>query len=130
MLYPPSGYQANPNNYVADGKVKTSLNTYTNMPAKLLNAAYNFQFVSMDGSMGVHNGPFAVGLLKASIANLSGISATGGLPDTWEIRYFGANFATNPAAGPNAVNNSAGCPNWMMYALGLRPNGSFTSATA
>ena len=28
-------------------------------------------------------------------------------------------FATNPAAGPNAVNNSAGVPNWMMYALGL-----------
>ena len=57
--------------------------------------------------MGVHNGPFAVGLLKASIANLTGISTTGGLPDAWEIQYFGSNFATNPAAGPNAVNNSA-----------------------
>jgi hypothetical protein len=126
MLYPPSGYQANANNYVADGKVKTSLSTYTNMPAKFLNAAYNFQFVQMDGSMGVHNGPFAVGLLKASIANLSGISTTGGLPDAWEVQYFGSNFATNPAAGPNAVNNSAGVPNWMMYALGLAPNASFT----
>jgi hypothetical protein len=126
MLYPPSGYQANPNNYVADGKVKTSLSTYTNMPAKFLNAAYNFQFVAMDNSFGVHNGPFAVGLLKASIANLTGISTTGGLPDAWEIQYFGSNFATNPAAGPNAVNNTAGVPNWMMYALGLAPNASFT----
>jgi len=127
MLFPPSGYQANANNYVADGKVKTSLSTYTNMPAKFLNAAYNFQFVQMDGSMGVHNGPFAVGLLKASIANLSGISTTGGLPDTWEIQYFGSNFATNTAAGPNAVNNVNGLPNWMMYALGLNP---FSSSTA
>ena len=71
--------------------------------------------------MGVHNGPFAVGLLKASIANLTGISTTGGLPDAWEIQYFGSNFATNPAASPDAVNNSAGVPNWMMYALGLAP---------
>jgi hypothetical protein len=127
MLYPPSAYQANPNNYVADGKVKTSLSTYTNMPAKFLNAAYNFQFVQMDNSYGVHNGPFAVGLLKASIANLTGISTSGGLPDAWEIQYFGSNFATNPAAGPNAVNNNGGMPNWMMYALGLSP---FSSSTA
>ena len=34
--------------------------------------------------------------------------------------------ATNPAAGPNAVNNSAGVPNWMMYALGLAPTAGFT----
>jgi hypothetical protein len=127
MLFPPSGYQANPNNYVADGKVKTSLSTYTNMPAKFLNAAYNYQFVQMDNSYGVHNGPFAVGLLKASIANLSGISTTGGLPDAWETQYFGSNFATNSAAGPNAVNNNGGMPNWMMYALGLSP---FSSSTA
>ena len=124
-LYPPSGYQANPANYVADGRVKTSLSTYTNMPQKFLNAAYNYQFVSMDGSKGVHNGPFAVGLLKASIANLSGISTTGGLPDAWLSQYFGPGFATNPAAATYAVNNTNGVPNWMMYALGLAPNAGF-----
>ena len=58
---------------------------------------------------------------------MSGISTTGGLPDTWEIQYFGSNFATNTAAGPNAVNNVNGLPNWMMYALGLNP---FSSSTA
>ena len=119
-LYPPSSYQANPANYVADGKVKTSLSTYTNMPAKFLNAAYNFQFVSMDGSLGVHNGPFAVGLLKASIGNLTGDANNDGLPDAWQISYFGANFATNPAAAYNAVNTS-GYPNWLMATLGLSP---------
>jgi hypothetical protein len=98
----------------------------TNWPTKFLNAVYNLEFVANDASLGVHNGPFAVGLLKASIANLTGISTTGGLPDVWEIHYFGANFATNPAASPDAINNSAGVPNWMMYALGLAPNAGFT----
>ena len=126
-LYPPSGYQANPANYVADGKVKTSLSTYTNMPQQFLNAAYNYQFVSMDGSLGVHNGPFAVGLLKASIGNLSGDANGDGLQDNWQIGYFGAGFATNAAAAPNAINNTNGLPNWMMYALGLSP---FSGSTA
>jgi hypothetical protein len=124
-LLPNSTYQANANNYVADGLVK-SPSSQTNWPAKFLQASYNWQFVSMDGSLGVHNGPFAVGLLKASIANLTGISTVGGLPDAWEIDYFGPGFATNALAGPNAVNNSAGVPNWMMYALGLAPNAGFT----
>jgi len=127
MLLPNSTYQANPANYVADGLVKTTIRTtQTNWPTKFLQAVYNWQYVANDGSLGVHNGPFAVGLLKASIANLTGISTTGGLPDSWEVQYFGSNFATNPAASPYAVNNSAGVPNWMMYALGLNPSAGFT----
>ena len=125
-LYPPSGYQANANNYVADGKVKTSLSTYTNMPAKFLNAAYNWQFVKNDGSFGVHNAAFAVGLLKASIGDLTGDNNEDGLPDSWQIAYFGPGFATNSAASPNAINNSAGVPNWMMCSLNLSPYGAFT----
>ena len=93
---------------------------------KFLQAAYNWQFVSNDGSLGVHNAFYAVGLLKASIANLTGVSTTGGLPDAWLSQYFGPGFATNAAAGPNAVNNTNGLPNWMMYALGLSPIAGFT----
>lgn len=129
MLLPPPTYQANPSNYVADGQIKTAATfrtVPTNWPTKFLKAVYNFEFVANDGSLGVHNGPFAVGLLKASIANLTGVSTVGGLPDAWEIQYFGSNFATNPAASPYAVNNSAGVPNWMMYALGANPFGAFT----
>jgi len=125
MLLPPKGYQANSANYVADGVVK-SPSAQTNWPTKFLQAYYNYQFVSMDNSYGVHNGPFAVGLLKASIANLTGVSTSSGLPDAWEIGYFGANFASNPQAAPNAINNSAGIPNWMMYAVGANPFGAFT----
>jgi hypothetical protein len=66
-----------------------------------LEAAYNYLFVQSDGSLGVHNTAYAVGLLQASIANL-----------------------TNPAAAPNAINNTNGVPNWMMYALGLNPTQS------
>ncbi len=130
MLLPPTTYQANAANYVADGLVKTAATfrtVPTNWPTKFLNAVYNFEFVANDNSFGVHNGPFAVGLLKASIANLTGISTTGGLPDAWEIAYFGANFASNAAAAPNAVNNTNGIPNWMMYALGLDPHSGSTT---
>ncbi|MGD0744286.1 MAG: multiheme c-type cytochrome [Verrucomicrobiota bacterium] len=107
-------------NGVVDGLVKTPSVT-TNWATKYLNAAYNWQFVDSDGSLGVHNAAYAVGLLKASIGDLIGDSNGDGLPDSWQIGYFGANYATNPQAGPNAINNTAGFPNWMMYALGLNP---------
>jgi hypothetical protein len=125
-LLPPSGYQSNPNNYAGDGKVKTSASFYTNMPAKFLKAGYNFQFVTADGSLGVHNAAYTVGLLKASIGDLTGDANGDTLPDSWQAAYFGANFATNALAGPNAVNNTAGVPNWMMCTLGLDPRGAFT----
>jgi hypothetical protein len=118
-LLPPGTYQANVANYVADGLVK-SPKAYTNMPAKFLKAIYNYQFVNMDNSFGIHNAPFAVGLLKASIGDLTGDANNDGLPDAWQIGYFGS--ATNAAAAPNAINNTNGLPNWMMYALGLDPH--------
>ena len=62
---------------------------YTNMPAKFLKAYYNWEFVYYDGSYGVHNAPFAVGLLKASIADLTGDANNDGLPDAWQTNYFG-----------------------------------------
>jgi hypothetical protein len=126
MLLPPATYQANVANYVADGLVK-SPKAYTNMPAKFLKAIYNYQFVSMDNSFGVHNAPFAVGLLKASIGDLTGDANNDGIPDAWQIGYFGSNFATNALAGLNGINNTNGLPNWMMYALGLDPHSGSTA---
>jgi hypothetical protein len=117
-LLPPKGYQANVANYIADGLVK-SPSAQSNMPAKFLKAIYNYQFVSLDNSYGIHNAPFAVGLLKASIADLSGDANNDGIPDAWQISYFGS--VTNAMAAPNAINNTNGLPNWMMYALGLAP---------
>jgi hypothetical protein len=109
-----------PNSHgVVDGTVKTSLSVTTNWTTNQLMAAYNFQFVSADGSLGVHNAPFATGLLKASIANLTGVSVPGGLPDAWEIQYFGS--ITNASGAPDASPANDGIPNWLKYSLGLNP---------
>ena len=120
-LLPNSTYQSNPSNYVADGLVKTigRSSTQTNWPAKFLKGAYNWQFVSSDGSLGVHNAPFAVGILKASIGDLTGDANNDGLPDAWQIQYFGS--ANIPNAAPNATPAGDGVPIWLKYSLGLNP---------
>lgn len=104
---------------VVDGTVKSSLSFKTNWTQAQLQAGYNWQFVANDGSLGVHNAPFAAGILKASIANLTGISVPGGLPDWWVTQYFGS--TTNTLADPNASPAGDGVPNWVKYALGLNP---------
>jgi cytochrome c1 len=53
-----------------DNSVKTSLNIDSTWTKPQLEAAYNWLFVNNDGSRGIHNTAYAVGLLKASIANL------------------------------------------------------------
>jgi predicted nucleic-acid-binding Zn-ribbon protein len=106
-------------NGVIAGVAQTSLTTTTNWTTNQLNAAYNWQFVNNDGSLGVHNAPFATGLLKASIANLTGVSVPGGLPDAWEIANFGS--LTNALGAPNADPAGDGIPNWLKYSLGLNP---------
>lgn len=101
------------------GTVKSSLNIDATWTQPQLAAAYNWLFVNNDGSRGIHNTAYAVGLLKASIANLTGTSVPGGLPDAWVIQYFGS--TTNRNGLPNANPTGDGIPNWMKYALGLDP---------
>jgi hypothetical protein len=85
-----------PNSHgIVDGTVKTSLSVTTNWTTAQLQAAYNFQFVSADGSLGIHNAPFATGLLNASIADLIGPAVPGSF-DAWATNYFGS--LTNPEA--------------------------------
>jgi len=116
-LLPNSTYRAN-GNYVADGLIK-SPSVKTNWQTRFLQAAWNWQFVSMDRSKGVHNAPYAVGVLKASIADLTGDSNNDNLPDAWQIQYFGS--ITNTFAAPNANPANDGIPNWLKYYLGLDP---------
>jgi len=84
-----------------------------------LKAAYNYLFVVEDGSYGIHNLSYAVGLLKASIADLSGDANNDTLPDAWQVQYFGS--YNDPMAAPNACPAGDGVPNWMKYNLGLDP---------
>jgi hypothetical protein len=53
------------------GKPKTALTIDNTWTQPQLEAAYNWLFVSEDKSKGVHNTAYAVGLLKASIADLT-----------------------------------------------------------
>ncbi len=108
---------------VIDGAVKVPVTAKT-WTAPQMEAAYNWQFVTEDRSMGIHNTAYTVGLLKASIANLTGDANNDGMPDAWQVQYYGN--INNPAAAPNAINPNSGVPNWMMYALGLDPNAAFT----
>ena len=52
------------------GQAKTSLSIDSTWTQPQLEAAYNWLFVNNDGSLGIHNMAYTVGLLKASIADL------------------------------------------------------------
>ncbi len=101
------------------GLVKSSLAIDSTWTRPQLEAAYNWLFVNNDGSQGIHNTAYAVGLLKASIANLTGDANNDGLPDAWQVQYFGS--ITSPAAAPDATPARDGIPNWLKYALGIDP---------
>ncbi|MBI3281139.1 MAG: hypothetical protein HYZ57_14995 [Acidobacteria bacterium] len=52
------------------GKEKSSLSIDSSWTRPQLKAAYNWKFVKEDGSLGIHNMAYAMGLIKASIADL------------------------------------------------------------
>jgi hypothetical protein len=58
------------------GQAKTSLTIDSTWTQPQLKAAYNWLFVTNDGSLGVHNTWYAVGLLQASIDDLTAQTAT------------------------------------------------------
>ena len=114
-LLPNSTYRAD-GNYVADGLVK-SPSAKTNWPARFLQAAWNWQFVNVEGSKGIHNASYAVGVLKASIADLTDDADHDGLSDKWEIAKFGSitQYDGNSDPDHDGVNNA------LELAAGLNP---------
>jgi hypothetical protein len=52
------------------GQAKTDITIDSTWTPQQLKAAYNYRFVQRDGSLGVHNVGYTVGLLKASIEDL------------------------------------------------------------
>jgi len=114
---PNSQYRAD-GNYTGDGLVKTSISTKTNWQDKYLQAAWNWQFVNVEGSHGIHNASYAVGLLKASLADLTDDADNDGLSDKWEIANFGNIGYFN---GRNDPDND-GVNNALELSAGTNPN--------
>jgi len=113
--------------------ISNNISPSASWTAPQLEAAYNYLFVQDDGSLGVHNTAYAVALLQASIANLTGIPYSGPLTSSeiayydWQTNYF-ADLSV-PQAAPDYVNNASGIPNWMMANLGLNPFSNAEAAT-
>jgi hypothetical protein len=101
------------------GTAKTNLSITSSWTPQQLKAGYNYLFVQSDGSYGVHNIAYTVGLLKASISDLTGGATSGTLPTAWQVQYFGG--VGNPNAAPDADPAGDGIPNWLKFALGLSP---------
>jgi hypothetical protein len=108
------------------GQAKSALAIDSTWNKQQLRAAYNYEFVWEDRSHGVHNTAYAVGLLKASIADLTGVPNSTGLMSAsdlafykWQVQYFGSATVANAAA--NASPAGDGIPNWLKYSLGLNP---------
>jgi len=115
-LLPSSTYRAD-GNYIADGVVKSSVSVKTNWPVRFLQAAWNWQFVNVEGSHGVHNASYAVGLLKASIADLTDDADNDGISDAWEI----ANFGTITSYNGNGDPDNDGVKNSLEISAGTNP---------
>lgn len=108
------------------GQPKSDIEIDATWTRQQLRAAYNYRFVQKDGSSGAHNTAYAVGLLKASIADLTGNPSSTGLLSpsdlayySWQVQYFGS--ASNPNAAPKATPQNDGIPNWLKYGLGIDP---------
>jgi hypothetical protein len=118
-LLPNATYRVD-GNYVADGLVKTISRTTvkTNWPTKFLNGAWNHMFVSVEGSKGIHNAPYAIGVLKASIADLTDDLDHDSLSDKWENEKFGSITAYDG----NGDADHDGVSNALEYSAGTNPS--------
>ena len=82
-----------------------------------LKAAFNWKFVHYDGSRGVHNLSYAIGLLKASIADMTDDADQDGLSDKWEIASFGGITAYDGNDDPD----NDGAKNSLELSAGTNP---------
>lgn len=115
MLLPPVGQPEVDNAQIFTASVPT-----TGMGLRMRRAAYNYELVSYDGSLGVHNPKYATALLRASIEEMKGGIDVDhdGLLDTWELGNFGsltAQSGTGDADGD-------GLSNAQEMAAGTNPN--------
>lgn len=114
MMLPPVGQPVVSNSLIYIASATNGL------PLKIRRAAYNYQVVSFDGSLGVHNPKYATALLRASIDDMKGGIDVDhdGLLDTWEVQYFG-NLTAQTGSGDA---DGDGVTNAEEMAAGTKPN--------
>ncbi len=113
LIYPP--------NEVVGGVTNVVNDSYTNaLQISRKKAYYNWNFVTEDGSLGVHNPKYAVALLRASIDDLKGGIDVDhdGLLDSWEL----ANFGSLTAQTGTGDADGDGLSNAQEMAAGTNPN--------
>jgi len=89
-------------------------------PAEL-RAAYNYLFVEDDGSFGVHNLSYTLGILRGAIADVSGTSLDSdgdGILDEWEVEHFGSIVAKSG----DGDADMDGLSDRLEYQVGSNPN--------
>jgi hypothetical protein len=114
MMLPPVGQPVVSNSLIYIASATNGL------PLKMRRAAYNYQVVSFDGSLGVHNPKYATALLRASIDDMKGGIDVDrdGLLDAWEMQYFG-NLTAQTGSGDA---DGDGVTNAEEMAAGTKPN--------
>jgi hypothetical protein len=88
-------------------------------PAEL-KAAFNYLFVEEDGSFGVHNLSYTLGILRGALADLQGTGTDqdgDGLLDSWEVQYFGSIEVQNATGDPD----EDGLPNATEFVVSGNP---------
>lgn len=115
MLLPPVGQPVVSNSLIFTASVPT-----TGMGLRIRRAAYNYEMVSYDGSLGVHNPKYATALLRASIEEMKGGIDVDhdGLLDTWEM----SNFSSLTAQNGTGDADGDGLSNAQEMAAGTNPN--------
>ena len=106
----------------------------TNYTTAQRKAVYNLLFVMEDKSYGVHNTAYAVGLLKASIADLGGGSSIGGSVaelNTAIANYFAksTNYIANPVSLGQGMFQLGVDDNLVGWNLGVQVSSDLTTWT-
>ena len=102
---------------VAWSPVSGPISSVSNSGLVTADVVYQNSPASVQGSFAGFSGSITLNILD-TIPDNFGTYAADGLPDNWQVQYFGIN---NPLAGPNMDATGTGQTNLFKYVAGLNP---------